>query len=123
MTLAQALPTPIGTFHGIGPLGLEKDVSNYLNVFVSTLSIVLGVLTVSAGLLFIFQIFGGALSWLSSGGEKQALQNAQKRISNAVVGLFVVVASYSFIYIIGKILGLDILDISTQILNVVKVQP
>lgn len=105
----------LGTLKGIGPLGNEKgELSNSftgaISRFNNIISLVLAVLTVSAGLWFIFQVFGGALAWLGSGGEKQALQNAQKRISNAIVGLLVVVLSYALISIIGRIFGLDILQ-------------
>jgi hypothetical protein len=99
------------SFTGIGTLGIVKDTGEgVFGQFEGIISVILGVLTVSAGLWFIFQLFGGALQWLSSGGEKQALQNAQKRIVNAIVGLFLVVFSYVLIALIGHIFGLNILS-------------
>jgi uncharacterized membrane protein len=108
----KLLALELGTFEGLGPLGRVNGPSgaSVFGQFEGLISTSLGVLTVSAGLWFVFQIFGGALGWLASGGEKQSLQNAQKRIVNAIVGLIVVVMSYTFIAIISSIIGLHILS-------------
>jgi hypothetical protein len=107
-------------FRGIGSLGFEVEPINQLSAlfkFVKIISNTIGVLTISAGLWFVFQLLGGAIQWLSSGGEKQSLQNAQKRIVNALIGLVIVVLSYAIISIIGQILGFDILDVAFQVLK------
>lgn len=98
-------------FEGVGPLG---DTSSYpfggaFGKFETIITTIIGVLTVAAGVWFVFQIFAGAFQWLVSGGEKQALQNAQKRIVNAIVGLAVVVFSYLLIAIVGRIIGFNLL--------------
>lgn len=115
----------IGTFEGIGPLGTglvsSTDPALAINKFTDVISKAIGVLTVSAGIWFIFQIMAGSFQWLSSGGEKQALQNAQKRITNAVLGLFVVVVSYAFISIIGLFFGIDLLNIRETITNLAPI--
>jgi len=101
------------TLFGIGPLGKSLVGGTGASVFAQfegVISLILGVITVSAGLWFVFQIFGGALQWLASGGEKQALQNAQKRLTNAVVGLAIVVFSYVLIALISSLFGLYILS-------------
>jgi hypothetical protein len=111
-------------FEGIGPLGTGitggssvVNASASISKFTNIISTIIGIMTVSAGLWFIFQLFGGAIQWLSSGGEKQGLQNAQKRIGNAVAGLLVVILSYAFISLIGRIFGLDILGSHALILG------
>jgi hypothetical protein len=108
--LAQA-PVQIGTFEGIGPLGkIGNSGSVVFGQFDNIVSTIVGVLTVSAGLWFIFQLLGGALQWLGSGGDKQAVQNAQKRIVSALTGLLIVVLSYALIAVISRIFGLYILS-------------
>lgn len=102
--------TNLGTLKGLGSLGEIGDRNDAFVKFTSTFSTGIGVLTISAGIWFIIQIFAGTFQWLASGGEKQALQNAQKRISNAIIGLFVVVFSYALISIVGLIFGIDILS-------------
>ncbi|MBI2587195.1 hypothetical protein HYW29_00045 [Candidatus Amesbacteria bacterium] len=114
MLLAQG--TPIGNFSGIGPLGEvpqgSTPITDTLVKFASTISTIIGVATISAGLWFMVQVFIGAFQWLTSGGDKQALENAKKRLTHAVIGLLMVVLSYALISVIGLIFGIDILNIS-----------
>lgn len=120
----MALPAPIYQFKGLGPLGnplgnnLNFGNINSIDRFTDTINKVIGVLTVSAGLWFLIQMFTGAIQWLSSAGEKQALENAKKKISNAILGLVVVVMAYTIIGIVGAFMGLDILHLSELIAKV-----
>ena len=121
--MTHILAQNLGTFEGLGPLGkfaMEKEGAPAFALFNSVFSTGIGVLTVSAGIWFIIQIFAGSFQWLASGGEKQALQNAQKRISNAVLGLFVVVFSYALISIVGLIFGIDILSPARTLINSIE---
>lgn len=100
-------PFPEG-FSGIGKLGAPTTaITPSGDLFESALSVTIGVMTVVAGIWFMFQFFAGAIEWLSSGGEKQAVQNAQKRLTNSITGILIVVLSYIFISIIGRIVGFD----------------
>lgn len=100
----------LGPLQGLGTLGKVENTLDAFSKFTSVFSTGIGILTISGGIWFIIQIFGGAFAWLASGGEKQAVQNAQKRIGNAVLGLFVVIFSYALISIIGLVFGFNILS-------------
>lgn len=116
---------PLGTLKGLGPLGnLDKgfEATDAFLKFTNVFSAGIGILTISAGIWFIIQIFAGTFQWLASGGEKQALQNAQKRITNAILGLFVVVFAYALISIIGLIFGFDILSPVKSLLGIGTVE-
>lgn len=125
--LAQTVSTPFPQgFQGLGPLGGETSpgVYNIFGKYSATekfdriISLTLGVMTVVAGLWFIFQIFISAIEWLSSGGEKQHVENARKKITNSVIGLLIVVVSYGLILTFGNILGIKgILSPSEVIVN------
>lgn len=104
---------PLGdNLQGIGPLGNVEftNIGNTVGLFNKFLSIFIGILTLAAGLWFIFQFFMGAFGWLTAGSDKAAVENAQKRITNAVIGLVIVVAAIFIIDLIGRVLGLDILN-------------
>lgn len=64
-------------------------------------AIIIGAL---AALMFI--ILGG-IQWITSGGDKNKTDEAQKKITNAVVGLIVTVAAYAIWLAIKSFLGLD----------------
>lgn len=57
----------------------------------------LGAITV-----IIFFIWG-AFEWITSGGDKGKVENARNRITQAVIGLVVLVGSYAIIGFIGEI--------------------
>lgn len=100
-----------GQITGNGPLAdFLLNAGSIGALFTKGISVIIGVLTVSAGLWFIFQFFLGALGWLSAGGDKTAIENARKKITNAVIGLVIVIAAIFLIDLIGTILGLNILS-------------
>lgn len=104
----------LGTFEGIGKLAEPiKSGNDAFTRFTNVFSQGLAVLTVSAGIWFIIQIGAGAFQWIASAGEKDALSKAQKKISNAIFGLFVIIFSYALIGIVGKIFGFDVLSPAT----------
>lgn len=84
------------------------------------LSNTLGVLTIFASLYFILQFVLGGLSWITSSGERERVDKAQKKMTHAAIGLIVVVAAYAIAFIIGQILGIDILNPAKYIISVLK---
>lgn len=98
---------------GWGPWGniaqLGADVGAAAKAFTKIISNIIGVMTICAGIWFIFQFIVGAYGWLTAGGDKAGIQSAQQRITNAFIGLTVVVAAYAIIWIIGELLGFEIL--------------
>ncbi|KKU95312.1 MAG: hypothetical protein UY27_C0023G0020 [Candidatus Gottesmanbacteria bacterium GW2011_GWA1_48_13] len=98
---------------GLGPLGnFANDAAGAgaFKTFNLLISQIVAFLTVGGAIWFIIQIFIGALGWLSAGGDKQPLETAKKRILDAVTGLIILVLAYSFIYIVGNFLGINVLD-------------
>lgn len=110
--------TPLGDIEGLGFLG-SKDTTPFKKATMlgDVLSTVIGVLTVVAGLWFIIQFFIGAFSLITAGGDKTATENAQKRLTNSVIGLVIVIAAIFLIDLIGNILGIDILDPVTFLIS------
>ena len=97
-------------WEGIGPLGLEgMDTTEAPSVFNTFLSATIGLLTVIAGIYFIFLFMMGAIGILTSGGDKAGLEVAKKRLTTGILGLVVVISAVFVINLIGYLLGLDIL--------------
>lgn len=80
------------------------------NAITKIFSNVLGVLTIVGGLIFIIQFSLGAINWISSSGKPEKVQKAQDKMINAVIGLIAVIAAYGLAFIVGKVLGVKILD-------------
>jgi len=77
--------------------------NNGLGIFVSNL---IGLLIgVAAVLLLVFLVWGG-VEWIMSGGEKAGVENARNRITNALIGLIIVVAAWAIFSLLKTFLGL-----------------
>jgi len=102
----------LGTLRGLGPLGtftVSEAVDTALNLFNQVIRNIVGVITVVAGIWFIFQFIIGGFSWLTAGGDKAKVQSAQAKITQGIIGLAIVIAAIFLIDFIGSLLGLDIL--------------
>lgn len=94
---------------GLGPFA--KTTSNPIQTITSAISGIIGVLTVVASIWFIFQFLIGGINWISSGGDKNKLKEARDRITNALIGLIIVVAAWAILAIAGQFFGwTDILN-------------
>lgn len=110
-------PIPLGGAiggEGLGPFGSigntigKGDGATGLKAVTSAISGVIGVMTIAAGIWFIFQVLTGGFYWITSAGDKTKLNEARDRIQNAAIGLIVVVAAWSILALMGQFLGYDI---------------
>ena len=56
---------------------------------------------VVAAVVFLFMLLTGAIQWISSGGDKQGLEGAKSKISNAIIGVVVLFAVYALVNLIS----------------------
>lgn len=104
----------LGCGEGFGPIAEllcktndKVTVGNALN---KVLSGIIGFLTIIAGLWFIFQFITAGYQWISSGGDKNEVSQARDKITWSLIGLIIIVAGWAIIGVIGKMLGLSILN-------------
>ncbi|HAV15526.1 MAG TPA: hypothetical protein DCX25_04310 [Candidatus Pacebacteria bacterium] len=79
------------------------------------LSVLLGFFTIVGGLMFLMYFVFGGLAWLSAGGEKGKVEAARTQLTNAAIGLIIVIVSQAIIGIVGGVLGLSILNPATAL--------
>jgi len=87
-----------------------NDISSPIQMINKGVGLAIGLITSVAFLYFMFLFFTASISWLSAGGDQKKVESAGKQIYNAIIGLILVVAAQAITGIIGKILGLDILN-------------
>lgn len=99
--------TPLGTIGGGEGLGsINEKISNAPgDVVVDIISKVIGFMTIGGVIWFMIQILIAGLGWISAGGEKNKLTEARDRLTNAFIGLLVVVAAYAILSLAGQFLG------------------
>ena len=84
--------------------GIPKDPEVALG---KTISFGVQLFILVAAITMLLYLMLGAFDWIVSGGEKEKISKAQNKITNAVVGmLIVIVALVIFGYITGDILGI-----------------
>lgn len=109
----------IGGSQGFGPFGNISG-SGLVEV-TQVVSKVVGFMTVAAGVWFLFQLIIGGISWVTSGGDKNNIENAKNRLTHAFIGLIIVVAGWGILALAGTFLGYDILITRPDtILNSIK---
>jgi hypothetical protein len=56
----------------------------------------------------------GGVNWLTSGGDKTKIQSAQQSITNALIGLAIVAASWAIYKLVLSFFGIDLSKICTS---------
>ncbi len=66
------------------------------------------IFTIAAVLVLTMLIWGG-IEWVLSGGDKEKVANARKRIIGSLIGMAIVALAFLIVRVIGGIVGFDIL--------------
>lgn len=106
------LLTPLGDFTGIGGYQPTGDGTGQITKLFSN---VFGFLTIAAGLSFLIYFAMGGLTWITSGGDKGKVDSAKSRMTSAAIGMIIITVTYGIVWIIGKVVGFDLLDPATEI--------
>jgi len=99
----------IGEGPGLGPF---SNLPEPTSVISKIISIAIGVMTIGAGIFFLFQVIIAGYNYLSAGGDAKLIETAGKKITNAIIGLLIVVVAYAFLSLLGTLLGVEFLDIN-----------
>jgi len=93
--------------------GFSAPVTDPGNRFSAAVSNIVAVITIFAGLSFLIWFVVGALTWIMAADHADKLEKAKNQMSSALIGLVIVILTIPFVYLIGKILGIDILNAGT----------
>lgn len=94
---AQVNITPGKPTQGIGP-GTDPRI-----IITNAITIVF----VVAILLVLVYLLWGAFQWITSGGDKDNIDKARKRITNALIGLAILALAFLIARVVGGVLGID----------------
>lgn len=68
---------------------------------------------VAAIATFVYLVIGG-LNWLTSSGDKGKIDVAQKMITNAIIGLAIIAASWALYTLVLQFFGIDLKALCTE---------
>lgn len=86
------------------------DIEGSTSAIEKLTSNVLVMLTVVAGMAFVLYFLLGGLNWITAGGDKGKIDKAKGMMTNGAIGLIIIALSYSITWIVGKAIGIDILN-------------
>lgn len=106
---------PLGNISGIGNIGLQTG-GDPISLFARILSTMIGLITVIAVIYFLFNLIIGAVSIITSGGDKGAYEDAKRRLTHGFIGLVVTIAAIFIMDLAATLLGIPtILNIQEMI--------
>lgn len=85
-----------------GPGGSSKFIEVYTPKAI-------GLLFIFGSISFFFMLLWGAVGWILSGGDKASLESAKNKITNAVIGFILLIATFGIVNLIELFFGIDIL--------------
>ena len=92
------------------PLGIGGGNANYETVGPTAIGKFIGssasiIFLVSFIFAFLYLVLGG-LNWITSSGDKAKLEVARGKITNAIVGIVIVGASWAIFLLVAKFMGI-----------------
>ena len=107
----HAADIPLGSgITGTGPFQAVLDQGATQTQLGTLLSNLITTVTVVGSLAFVVYFTIGGLKWITAGGDKNKVSEAQTQMTQAAIGLIVIVVSFFIIGIVGAVLGIDILN-------------
>lgn len=72
----------------------------------------LGLSFVIGTLIFFAILIIGAIQWISSGGDKAAIESARGKINNALMGILILFALFALMKFLESFFGINILELN-----------
>jgi hypothetical protein len=89
------------------PIPIDKPQNFMITEVGKLISSAIGLMLFVAVLLAFFYLILGGIQWITSGGDKAGMEAARNKITQAIVGLIIVGASWAVMILIQKFLGVD----------------
>lgn len=87
---------PPGLYNGSPTAGLSKLLTVGIQLFL-----------IATSFIFLIYILWGGLDWIMSQGEREKIEGARDKMTNAGLGLMIVVAALTvFTYVVGNLFGI-----------------
>lgn len=77
-----------------------------------TLSNILTLLLIGAGVAFFFVFIIGGVRWITSSGDKEKLEGAKKQITSAIIGLVIVLSIFAVTSLVEALFGINLIKFS-----------
>lgn len=101
-------------FAQVGNINLGNTQSNFgINADTGVDKIITNAITIVfivAAVLVLAMLIWGGIEWVLSGGDKEKVGNARKRIIASLIGLVIIALAYVILQVVGGIVGFNVLQ-------------
>ncbi len=84
-----------------GLTGIPTDLGSLLTWAIRTIFLL-------AGFIVGYYVLTGALDWVQSGGDKEKVETARKKITTAVIGLIILFATIAIVALVENVFGVGL---------------
>jgi len=70
------------------------------------ISNILNAMMIAGAIILLIMIIWAGIAWASSGDNKERMQGAQKRLTNAIIGFIIIICVFAIANFIGSIFGI-----------------
>lgn len=91
---------PVGDFSQIGNLTIPSIITGLIRLAL-----------VGVALIFFAMLIWGGFRWITSRGDKTAVEEARNQITHALIGLAIIFAAWAIIKLIYTLFGVNILEL------------
>lgn len=99
------------------PDALNKNTG--ISFFQQLLPSLIGIAFVVGSIIFFFMIVISGIQWITSGGDKNAVEAARGRLTQALIGIVILFSAFAIVKLIEGFFGISILtlDITSLIIK------
>lgn len=114
------ISTPASAQRVTGPNPDTINIGNQLNgknfgvpaapgtgIIGTTVKNVISLFFVFGGIATLIYFVWGAFDWITSGGDKEKVAGARKKMTNAIIGLILLALSYFIVGLVGEVVGFN----------------
>lgn len=95
----------IGNQLGNSQLGVQKPPTG--GIVGTILRNVLALFFAVGGIGAVIYFIWGAVDWILSGGDKEKVSNARKKMTHAIIGLVLLALSFVILQLVGEVIGFN----------------
>ncbi len=87
--------------------GVDPGTETGDNLLGTVISNAIRIIFIIGAIGFLAMFLWGAVSWIFSGGEKEAVGNARKRITQAIIGFVLLALVFLIARVLGSVIGFN----------------
>lgn len=84
---------------------IQKFLVNFIRLFF-----------VAGSVILLFMLIWGGVEYITAGGEKEKAGNASKRITNALIGIAILLSTYALSRLVNLVFGINILKLDIPVI-------